>query len=132
MSTRSFTSFATSQEEARLLEDRGEEIVGYAMAALLDTFSRKRAEKKIEAFGLSRITSVALLKHIEADPVTRKDLAERLLRRAKVAGAGCSLAAGLAFIPAIPKIYVGAIAVGAVYCVFSLVAWKRYSKPLTR
>jgi hypothetical protein len=102
-------------EEVAMLESRGEEIVGYAMATLTDSFSRRRAEKRIERFGFSRATSRAVLDYIETEDSLRKEMAERLLGRAKLAALGCAAATALAFVPAMPKIYVGMIAVGAVY-----------------
>jgi len=117
-----------SPDESRLLAQRGEEILGYALTTLLNTFSLKRAIKRIATFGLSRATSEAILRHIECDASLRKDLAEQFLGRAKIAALGCALAVGLAFVPAIPNIYIGMMVGGDIYCALSLMAWKRYSK----
>ncbi len=124
----SLRTLAASPEELVILDRRGEEIIGYAMVALMDSFSRWRARQKIKSFGLSTATSIALLQYIEEDTALRAELAERLLGRAKIGGIGCLLACGLIFVPSIPNIYVGVIAVGGVYCVFSLIGWLRYSK----
>jgi hypothetical protein len=119
----------TSAVEEQLLVAIQKDAVDLVVSTVLKTFSAKEAQKKIAAFGFSRHTAQCIVTRILEDEAVRSDLSDSFKTRTAMCGLGFCVFGGLYFVPSIPVIFTGMIAICLVYGLLSLTGWLRYSRP---
>jgi hypothetical protein len=123
-------TLAASTADEIVISQRSDQLVGYVESALLSTFSRRQARKRLQSFGLSRVTAESVLGWIEAQDSVRRNLAAKYRERLVLFSMGLGASIVVSFIPAVRTVFVGAIAVCLVSAFFCLLGWRKYQQPV--